>query len=65
MQNSNFVWWQTPVKLGLVGDIRTTLQQLLPRLSERHDDNFLQTCQTLPRKSLRWRAARENPATTG
>lgn len=54
-----------PVKLGLVGDIRTTLQQLLPRLSERHDDNFLQACQTLPCKSLRWRAAREKPGHSG
>ena len=54
-----------PVKLGLVGDIRATLQKLLPRLSERHDDNFLQACQTLHQKSLHWLAGQEKPGHNG
>jgi pyruvate dehydrogenase (quinone) len=48
-----------------VGDIRATLQKLLPRLAERQDDNFLQECQTLHQKSLHWLAEQEKPGHNG
>ena len=35
---------RTPIELGLVGDVRSTLQALLPHLNTTRDDKHLNTC---------------------
>ncbi len=51
-----------PVDLGVVGNIKDTLQALLPRLKQREDSTFLDTYRGRHEKSLEAQASR---ATTG
>jgi pyruvate dehydrogenase (quinone) len=49
-----------PVDLGVVGNIKDTVQALLPRLKQREDSTFLDTYLARHEKSLEAQAARAN-----
>ncbi|QPC41880.1 ubiquinone-dependent pyruvate dehydrogenase [Kaustia mangrovi] len=44
---------RTPVTLGLVGDVKHTIEALLPMVEERSDDSFLKACLKEHEKSLK------------
>ena len=51
-----------PVHLGVVGDVRATLEALLPRLASREDRHFLDQCLALHQHALAHRAKEEQPS---
>jgi pyruvate dehydrogenase (quinone) len=54
-----------PVNLGVVGDIKDTLQALLPRIRQREKSEFLDNYLERHRKSLQAQAARSQPGRHG
>ncbi len=54
-----------PVNLGVVGNIRDTVQALLPRLKQRENSTFLDTYVARHAKSLEAQAARAVPGRNG
>src|SRR5580692_3281106 len=54
-----------PVELGVVGDIKDTLQALLPRLSKRTDSSFRDAYVQRHEKALKAQAARATPGRHG
>src|SRR6266478_5371277 len=54
-----------PVHLGVVGDIKDTLQALLPRVSQRTDSTFRDTYVKRHEKSLKAQAGRATPGRHG
>lgn len=54
-----------PVDLGLVGDIKDTLQALLPRIAQREDSSFRDTYVERHEKALKAQAARSVPGKRG
>lgn len=63
--NSMHIGRRHPVHLGVVGNIKDTLQALLPRLKQREDSTFLETYVTRHEKSLEAQAARAVPGHHG
>src|SRR5277367_2362889 len=51
-----------PVEIGVVGDVKTTLEALIPRLNSDHDAAFLDDCVNRRQKGLE---ALDNRATVG
>lgn len=43
---------RTPVTLGVIGDVKATIEALLPMIEERSDTHFLDTCLDEHRRSL-------------
>jgi pyruvate dehydrogenase (quinone) len=54
-----------PVQLGVVGDIKDTLQALLPRVSQRTDSSFRDAYVERHEKALKAQAARSTPGKRG
>ena len=54
-----------PVELGVVGNIKDTIQALLPRLSQRTDSSFRDAYVQRHEKSLKAQAARATPGRHG
>src|SRR5271154_716427 len=54
-----------PVELGVVGNIKDTLQALLPRVSQREDATFLNTYVERHKKALKAQAERATPGHRG
>jgi pyruvate dehydrogenase (quinone) len=54
-----------PVQLGVVGDIKDTLQALLPRVSQRTDSSFRDAYVERHQKALKAQAARSTPGKRG
>src|SRR5580693_566190 len=54
-----------PVHLGVVGDIKDTLQALLPRVSQREDSSFRDAYVERHQKALKAQAARSTPDKRG
>jgi pyruvate dehydrogenase (quinone) len=54
-----------PVELGVVGNIKDTIQALLPRLSQRTDSTFRDAYVQRHEKSLKAQAARATPGRNG
>jgi pyruvate dehydrogenase (quinone) len=54
-----------PVQLGVVGNIKDTLQALLPRVSERKDSSFRDAYVERHEKALKAQAARSTPGKRG
>jgi pyruvate dehydrogenase (quinone) len=54
-----------PVQLGVVGDIKDTLQALLPRVSQRTDSDFRDAYVERHEKALKAQAARSTPGKRG
>jgi pyruvate dehydrogenase (quinone) len=54
-----------PVQLGVVGNIKDTLQALLPRVSQRNDSSFRDANVERHKKALKAQAARSTPGKNG
>ena len=63
--NSMHIGRRHPVNLGVVGNVKDTVQALLPRLKQREDSTFLETCVARHDKSLEAQAARAVPGRHG
>src|SRR6202044_3835918 len=62
---STHVGRRHPVDLGVVGDVKDTLQALLPRLEQREDPTFLNSYLDRHEKSLKAQAGRAAPSRHG
>jgi pyruvate dehydrogenase (quinone) len=63
--DSTHIGRRHPVHLGVVGNIKDTLQALLPRLKQREDSTFLDTYVARHEKSLEAQAGRAVPGRHG
>src|SRR5580698_1053027 len=63
--DSTHVGRRHPVNIGVVGNIKDTLQALLPRIAQREDDTFLNTYVERHKKALKAQAGRAVPGPRG
>jgi pyruvate dehydrogenase (quinone) len=63
--DSTHIGRRHPVELGVVGNIRDTLQALLPRIAQRTDASFLNTYVERHKKALRAQTERAAPGRHG
>src|SRR5579863_1952480 len=63
--DSTHVGRRHPVDLGVVGNIKDTLQALLPRVAQREDATFLNTYVDRHKKALKAQAGRATPGPRG
>lgn len=54
-----------PVTLGVVGDAKCTLQELLPRVAQRRDSSYLDSCVARHEKALKAQSGRASPGRHG
>jgi len=63
--DSTHIGRRHPVNLGVVGNIKDTIQALLPRVAQREDATFLNTYVERHKKALKAQAGRATPGPRG